>query len=90
MTAAPTDDVTRRRRPRLGLSVKLYAAIAGAVALILAASLVAWFSFVELGQLQRRITREHIPSMTDSLRLAHRIHQTLAFRLIAGRNKRRQ
>lgn len=60
----------RRRRPRLGLSFKLYAAIAGAVALILAASLVAWVSFVELGQLQRRITREHIPSMTDSLRLA--------------------
>jgi class 3 adenylate cyclase len=62
---------TRRRRPRLGLSVKLYVAIAGAVALILAASLVAWISFVELGQLQRRITREHIPSMTDSLGLAH-------------------
>ncbi|MGE3871512.1 MAG: adenylate/guanylate cyclase domain-containing protein [Parvibaculaceae bacterium] len=59
-----------RRRPRLGLSVKLYAAIAGAVALILAASLVAWVSFVELGHLQRRITREHIPSITDSLRLA--------------------
>ena len=52
------------------MSVKLYAAIAGAVALTLAASLVAWISFVELGQLQRRITREHIPSITDSLRLA--------------------
>src|ERR1041384_5654030 len=58
------------RRPRLGLSTKLYAAIAGAVALTLAVSLVAWISFVELGQLQRRITREHIPSITDSLRLA--------------------
>jgi class 3 adenylate cyclase len=58
------------RRPRLGLSTKLYAAIAGAVALTLAASLVAWISFVELGQLQRRITDEHIPSITDSLRLA--------------------
>jgi class 3 adenylate cyclase len=52
------------------LSTKLYAAIAGAVALTLAASLVAWISFVELGHLQRRITREHIPSITDSLRLA--------------------
>ena len=62
--------LSRHRRPRLGLSTKLYAAIAGAVALTLAASLVAWFSFVELGQLQRRITREHIPSITDSLRLA--------------------
>ena len=63
---------TRRRRPRLGLSIKLYAAIAGAVALTLAASLVAWVSFVELGHLQRRITREHIPSIADSLRLAQR------------------
>lgn len=70
--AAAAAPQTRRRRPRLGLSIKLYAAIAGAVALILAASLVAWISFVELGQLQRRITREHIPSMTDSLRLAQR------------------
>ena len=40
------------------------------MALTLAASLVAWISFVELGQIQRRITREHIPSITDSLRLA--------------------
>lgn len=65
-----SETADRHRRPRLGLSVKLYAAIAGAVALTLAASLVAWISFVELGQLQRRITREHIPSITDSLRLA--------------------
>ena len=70
MTPPAAGTLTRRRRPRLGLSIKLYAAIAGAVALTLAASLVAWISFVELGQLQRRITREHIPSMTDSLRLA--------------------
>jgi class 3 adenylate cyclase len=70
MSTAATDTERRRRRPRLGLSTKLYAAIAGAVALTLAASLVAWISFVELGQLQRRITREHIPSITDSLRLA--------------------
>lgn len=65
-----SETADRHRRPRLGLSVKLYVAIAGAVALTLAASLVAWISFVELGQLQRRITREHIPSITDSLRLA--------------------
>ena len=62
--------VNRRRRARIGLSTKLYIAIAGAVALTLAASLVAWISFVELGQLQRRITHRHIPSITDSLRLA--------------------
>jgi class 3 adenylate cyclase len=70
--SSPLGSGIRHRRPRLGLSVKLYAAIAGAVALTLAASVVAWISFVELGQLQRRITREHIPSITDSLRLAQR------------------
>ena len=61
------------RRPRGRASAsrrKLYLAIGGAVALTLAASIVAWFAFVELGQHQRRITREHIPSITDSLRLA--------------------
>jgi len=57
-------------RVRFGISAKLYLAIGGAVALTLAASVVAWISFVELGQHQRRITREHIPSITDSLRLA--------------------
>ncbi|WP_119274862.1 adenylate/guanylate cyclase domain-containing protein [Taklimakanibacter deserti] len=70
MNSPPSSTASPRRRPRFGLSVKLYAAIAGAVALILAASVVAWISFVELGHLQRRITREHIPSITDSLRLA--------------------
>ena len=67
MTAA---DAPPQRRSRLGLSAKLYVAIGGAVALTLAASIVAWFAFVELGQHQRLITREHIPSITDSLRLA--------------------
>jgi len=70
MKQEAADTQIRRRRPMLGLSTKLYIAIAGAVAFTLAASLVAWISFVELGQLQRRITREHIPSITDSLRLA--------------------
>ena len=62
--------VAPRQRSRIGLSAKLYLAIGGAVAITLAASIVAWISFVELGQHQRRITREHIPSITDSLRLA--------------------
>ncbi|MBL8907095.1 MAG: HAMP domain-containing protein [Rhizobiales bacterium] len=70
MNQDPAGPQVQRRRPLLGLSTKLYIAIAGAVAFTLAASLVAWISFVELGQLQRRITREHIPSITDSLRLA--------------------
>lgn len=65
-----TPEATPQRRSRLGLSAKLYLAIGGAVALTLAASIVAWFAFVELGQHQRIITRDHIPSITDSLRLA--------------------
>jgi serine phosphatase RsbU (regulator of sigma subunit) len=58
------------RTATLGLSTKIYLAIAGAVTFTLLASIVAWISFVELGHLQRQITREHIPSITDSLRLA--------------------
>jgi serine phosphatase RsbU (regulator of sigma subunit) len=60
---------TRRRRP-LGLSTKIYLAIAAAVAFTLAASIVAWISFVELGHLQRQITGQHVPSIINSLRLA--------------------
>ncbi len=71
-------DMPARHRSRLGLSAKLYLAIGGAVALTLAASLVAWFAFVELGQHQRIITREHIPSITDSLRLARQSTQIAA------------
>ncbi len=69
MTMA-TETVPHGRRSRIGLSVKLYAAIAGAVALTLAASVVAWISFAQLGKQERRITDEQIPSITDSLRLA--------------------
>jgi serine phosphatase RsbU (regulator of sigma subunit) len=54
----------------LGITAKLNLAIGGAVALTMTASLVAWLAFVELGHHQRLITREHIPSITDSLRLA--------------------
>jgi serine phosphatase RsbU (regulator of sigma subunit)/anti-sigma regulatory factor (Ser/Thr protein kinase) len=56
--------------PRLGLAARLYLAIGGAVLLTLTASLVAWVSFVQLGQDQRVITQEQIPAITQSLRLA--------------------
>ena len=70
MNSVPAAANSPPRRARLGMSTKLYLAIGGAVAITLAASLVAWISFVELGQVQRRITHEHIPSIADSLRLA--------------------
>ena len=54
---SPSPPPPAARKSRVGLSARLYIAIAGAVALTLAASVVAWFAFVELGQHQRRITR---------------------------------
>ncbi|MEX2200768.1 MAG: hypothetical protein WD711_05185, partial [Dongiaceae bacterium] len=66
------------RRWRMGLAAKLYIGIGGAVAITMLASVVAWISFVELGQHQRRITREHIPSITESLRLAQQSTQIAA------------
>jgi len=66
-----TDDpIHVRLFPRLGLATRLYLAIGGAVLLTLLASVVAWVSFVQLGQDQRAITQEQIPAMTQSLRLA--------------------
>jgi serine phosphatase RsbU (regulator of sigma subunit)/anti-sigma regulatory factor (Ser/Thr protein kinase) len=62
----------------MGLAAKLYIGIGGAVAITMLASVVAWISFVELGQHQRRITREHIPSITESLRLAQQSTQIAA------------
>lgn|GEM_PF-2291387 len=74
MTDRPANDRPANDRPRkrwrIGLAAKLYIGIGGAVAITMLASVVAWISFVELGQHQRRITREHIPSITESLRLA--------------------
>jgi hypothetical protein len=69
---------TSRKRWRMGLAAKLYIGIGGAVAITMLASIVAWISFVELGQHQRRITREHIPSITESLRLAQQSTQIAA------------
>ena len=58
------------RRLRLNLAARLYLAIGGAVLLTLMASVVAWVSFVQLGQDQRAITQEQMPAMMQSLRLA--------------------
>jgi len=70
MTAAALAEKPARFGPALGLSTKFYLAIAGSVGFTLAASVIAWISFVELAQIQREVTGKHIPSITDSLRLA--------------------
>ena len=55
---------------RFGLAAKLYLAIGGAVALTFVASVVAWLSFVELGNQQKKIADTHLPAIVNSLRLA--------------------
>ena len=59
-----------QRRRRLGLAARLYICIGGAVAFTLVASVVAWLSFIELGDRQEQVAREHVPAITLSLRLA--------------------
>lgn len=70
-TSAGSDTETERRRlPRFGLAARLYVGIGGAVAFTLVASIVAWLSFVELGEHQQEITGVHLPAIEGSLRLA--------------------
>lgn len=56
--------------PHFGLAARLYLGIGGAVAFTLIASVVAWISFIELGEGQQEITQVHLPAIEDSLRLA--------------------
>lgn len=58
------------RSIKFGLAAKLYLAIGGAVAFTSAASIVAWLSFVELGNQQKEIADTHLPAIVNSLRLA--------------------
>ncbi len=53
-----------------GFAAKLYLAVGAAVAFTTAASIVAWFSFVELGSQQKNIANVHLPAIVNSLRLA--------------------
>ena len=66
-----TDDSTR---PSLGfwsrISTKLYMGIGGAVALTLAASLVGWFSFNQVGDAQRRVNEGSVPELAAAFGVA--------------------
>ena len=61
-------------KPSLGfwsrISTKLYMGIGGAVALTLAASLVAWFSFNRVGDAQRRVNEGSVPELAAAFRVA--------------------
>lgn len=61
-----------------GLAAKLYFAVGAAVAFTTAASIVAWFSFVELGNQQKNIANVHLPAIVNSLRLAQQSSEIAA------------
>ena len=73
---APTDDAAAgdAMRPSLGfwsrISTKLYMGIGGAVALTLAASLVGWFSFNRVGDVQRRVNEGSVPELAAAFGVA--------------------
>ena len=67
----PTDDSARSE---LGIwsriSTKLYMGIGGAVAMTLAASLVGWFSFDRVGDVQRRVNEGSVPELAAAFQVA--------------------
>ena len=55
---------------RYRISTQLYLGIGGAVALVIAASLVGWFSFNQVGDVQRRVNEGSVPEMEAAFRVA--------------------
>ncbi len=55
---------------RFRLSAQLYAGIGGAVVMTIAASLVGWFSFDRVGDLQSRVNEGSVPDMTAAFAVA--------------------
>ena len=60
------------RRYGLGVAGKLYLGLGGAFALALAASLVGFYSFQNVGDAQRRITEHSVPDLNTAFLLAQR------------------
>ncbi len=60
------------RRRGLGVAGKLYLGLGGAFALVLAASLVGGYSFLNVGDAQRRITERSVPDLNSAFLLAQR------------------
>ncbi len=60
----------RLREGRIGLGMQLYIGIGGAVVITLSASLVAWFSFNQVGDSQNRVNEDSIPEMTAAFGVA--------------------
>ncbi len=55
---------------RFRISTQLYLGVGGAVALVLAASLVGWFSFNRVGDLQARVNEGRVPEMEAAFGVA--------------------
>ena len=75
MTATPDDLPTNdSMKPALGIwsriSTKLYMGIGGAVVMTLAASLVGWFSFDRVGDVQRRVNEGSVPELAAAFGVA--------------------
>ena len=67
----PTDDPTRPElRIWSRISTKLYMGIGGAVVMTLAASLVGWFSFNRVGDVQRRVNEGSVPELAAAFGVA--------------------
>ncbi|MDE2816929.1 MAG: ATP-binding protein [Chloroflexota bacterium] len=63
---------------RYRISTQLYLGIGGAVALVIAASLVGWFSFNQVGDVQRRVNEGRVPEMVAAFRVAQHSNSLVA------------
>ena len=70
--AAPGRAGAGSRRRGLGVAGKLYLGLGGAFALALVASLVGGYSFLNVGDAQRRITEHSVPDLSSAFLLAQR------------------
>ena len=81
----------RLHEGRIGLGMQLYIGIGGAVAITLSASLVAWFSFNQVGDAQNRVNEDSIPEMTAAFGVARQAGTLVAAapRLVTAANSGR-
>lgn len=64
------DRIRKIAELRFRISMQMYMAIGGAVALTIAASIVGWISFNSVGEAQRRVTEESVPELGAAFRIA--------------------
>ena len=64
------DRIRRIAELRYRISIQMYVAMGGAVALTIAASFVGWISFNSVGEAQRRVTEESVPELGAAFRIA--------------------